>query len=379
MESLADIGRTRPQTLRELAADTPIPLTNYLVRGSTSNFTVAYDKSLGNQGPTLADGVLANCEADYNRLRDYFGISLEWQSWFQIHSETVFDHTTQQVVALSRNPDHVDLFVIGFDNAVWSTWWEASPGWQPWFKIHPETVFDHTTQKVVALSRNPDHVDLFVIGFDNAVWSTWWEAGPGWQPWFKIHPETVFDHTTQQVVALSRNPNHVDLFVIGFDNAVWSTWWEAGPGWQPWFKIHPETVFDHTTQKVVALSRNPDHVDLFVIGFDNAVWSTWWEAGPNWQPWFKIHPETVFDHTMQQVVAVARNPIHVDLFVIGFDNVVWSSWWAPSSGWAPWFQIHAETVFDRTRQEVAALSRHPNHLDLFLIGFDNAVWSSWWG
>src|ERR1039457_2760689 len=43
--------------------------------------------------------------------------------------------------------------------------------------------FDHTTQRVTALSRTPDHVDLFVIGFDDAVWSTWWDAEHGWQPW----------------------------------------------------------------------------------------------------------------------------------------------------------------------------------------------------
>jgi hypothetical protein len=49
------------------------------------------------------------------------------------------------------------------------------------------------------------------------------------------------------------------------------------PGWSPWYKIHPETVFDHTTQRITALSRTPDHVDLFTIGFDNAVWSTWWD------------------------------------------------------------------------------------------------------
>ena len=46
--------------------------------------------------------------------------------------------------------------------------------------------------------------------------------------------------------------------------------------WQPWFQIHPETVFDHAAQTVTAVARTPDHMDLFVIGFDNAIWSTWW-------------------------------------------------------------------------------------------------------
>ncbi len=252
-----------------------------------------------------------------------------WQSWFQIHKEALFDHTKQQLVAISPNPGHIDLFVIGFDNAVWSTWWEQAAGWQSWFQIHKETVFDETKQQVCAVSRNPGHVDLFVIGFDNAVWSTWWEQAAGWQPWFQIHKETVFDYTKQQVLAVSPTPGHVDLFVIGFDNAVWSTWWEQAAGWQPWFQLHKETTFDHTTQTVTALSRTPGHVDLFAIGFDNAVWSTWWEQTASWQPWFQIHQETVFDHSDQRVRALSRNADHVDLFLAGLDNAVWSTWWQP--------------------------------------------------
>jgi hypothetical protein len=48
---------------------------------------------------------------------------------------SVFDHTTQQVTALSRTADHVDLFVIDSKSAVRSTWWDAEHGWQPWFQI----------------------------------------------------------------------------------------------------------------------------------------------------------------------------------------------------------------------------------------------------
>ena len=37
------------------------------------------------------------------------------------------------------------------------------------------------------------------------------------------------------VTALAPREGHVDLFVTGTDGAVWSTWWEAAPGWQNWF------------------------------------------------------------------------------------------------------------------------------------------------
>src|SRR5215831_12300006 len=43
------------------------------LRGSTTHFHVYYDPSLGTNGQTLADGVLASCEAEYNILVAYFG------------------------------------------------------------------------------------------------------------------------------------------------------------------------------------------------------------------------------------------------------------------------------------------------------------------
>ncbi len=36
-------------------------------------------------------------------------------------------------------------------------------------------------------------------------------------------------------------------------------------------------------------------------------------------------------------------------------------------------------MFDRDKQEIAAVSRAPGNLDLFVIGFDNHVWTTFWG
>ena len=72
-----------------------------------------------------------------------------------------------------------------------------------------------------------------------------------------------------------RNPQHLDLFMSGTDGAVWSAWWEEGPGWQPWFLIHPE-IKANPGAAVTALWRNPQHLDLFMSGTDGAVWSAWW-------------------------------------------------------------------------------------------------------
>jgi hypothetical protein len=48
-------------------------------------------------------------------------------------------------------------------------------------------------------------------------------------------------------------------------------------------------------------------------------------------------------------------------------------------GWnGDWFPVPGQAVFDRERQQVAAVSRAPGNLDLFVIGFDNHIWTTFW-
>jgi hypothetical protein len=44
-----------------------------------------------------------------------------------------------------------------------------------------------------------------------------------------------------------------------------------------------------------------------------------------------------------------------------------------------WFPLPGQAVFDRDKQQIAAVSRAPSNLDLFVIGFDNHVWTTFWG
>jgi hypothetical protein len=40
-----------------------------------------------------------------------------------------------------------------------------------------------------------------------------------------------------QVAAISRFAEHIDIFTVGSDSKVWSTWWHAGAGWAGWFQM----------------------------------------------------------------------------------------------------------------------------------------------
>jgi len=255
----------------------------------------------------------------------------------------VFDHLKQQLAAVSRTPNNLDLFVIGLDNHVWSTFWpDANGHWNSaWFPLPGNHVFDNQKQQVAAVARRPDILDLFVIGFDNHVYSTFWTGGGGWnQEWFPLPGQHVFDHQTQNIAAVSRAPDILDLFVIGFDNKVYSTFWTQAGGWnQEWFPLPGQHVFDHRTQQVAVVSRQADVLDLFVIGFDNKVYSTFWTGGGGWnQEWFPLPGQHVFDHQTQELAAVSRTPGNLDLFVLGFDNHAYSTFWGPH---APAITLHA--------------------------------------
>ena len=49
--------------------------------------------------------------------------------FFPLPGASVFDHEKQQIAAVSRAPGNLDLFVIGFDNHVWSEFWNDRVGW----------------------------------------------------------------------------------------------------------------------------------------------------------------------------------------------------------------------------------------------------------
>ena len=202
--------------------------------GSDANATATADPEAGDTtdisafGRSLTSVTLATDALTVNYLDAGF---------FQLSGTAVFDFTKQRIAAVSRAPGNLDLFVIGLDNRIWTRFWNDQNGWSAdWFPLPGTAVFDHTTQQLAAVSRAPGNLDVFVIGFDNRVWTTFWNDQDGWGAdpnghFFPLPGTAVFDHTTQQLAAVSRAPGNLDLFVIGFDSKAWSEFWNDHVGW----------------------------------------------------------------------------------------------------------------------------------------------------
>src|ERR1700736_6193187 len=85
-------------------------------------------------------------------------------------------------------------------------------GWAPkWVGVSGGVAAPGTS--ITSIARYPQHLDLFCVGSDFGIYSTWWDistAAGGWANWFQVAGGVAAPGTTITVVA--RNPNRLDLF-----------------------------------------------------------------------------------------------------------------------------------------------------------------------
>jgi hypothetical protein len=338
------------------------------------------------------------------------------------------------IASVSRYAGHLDLFTVGYDGGVYSAWWDANAdggSWthtsngQPytWFRIGDSGLAPQGAT-ISAVARTSQHLDVFVVSTDGAIYSAWWDAaadGGSWvhsagnnqtYTWFRIGLDGQQVPPGTPISAVAQNDHHLDLFVVGYDGGVYGAWWDQNADNASWthagndgpyslYRIGsgPDTFPQFTP--ITAVSRCSGELDLFAVGFDGHIYSAYWNAnvdGGSWthpgdgQPytWFRIGREAwqVFPQG-DNVTAVARNNHHIDLFLTGYDGGLYSAWWdrdADNASWThatdggsyTWFRIGSAGEVVRDGTTVTATSRNADHVDVFIVGLDGGVYSAWW-
>jgi hypothetical protein len=306
---------------------------------------------------------------DGRTMSNWWDQASGWAGWFQLQGGiTSPGGAGSPITAVDRYAGHLDLFTVGTDNRVYSSWWDSSSGWHAWFPIGNLQCRPGSTVNVV--SRYSDHLDLFTTALDGRIMSTWWDVRTGWASWFQVQGGVAAAGAT--VSAIARYPFHLDLFTVGTDNHVYSCWWDERSGWQNWFALGSPQCRPDSTVSVVA--RFSDQLDLFTTASDGRIMSTWWNARSGWGNWFQVSGGVASPGS--PVTAIARYSNHLDLFVIGTDNRIDSTWWHEGLNWAGWFNVSGG--IGKPGGQVAAISRFTEHIDLFTVGADGLVYSTWW-
>ncbi|WP_345539849.1 hypothetical protein [Phytohabitans rumicis] len=287
------------------------------------------------------------------------------------------------VAAISKSPNSIDLFVTGNDGRVYTSWWYEGQDWSGvndnW---RPIGGFFPPGAPITVASRHAGNLDLFVTGNDGRVYTSWWYEGQDWSGvndnWRSIGG---FFPAGAPISVTSRHAGNLDLFITGNDGRVYTSWWYEGQDWSGvndnWRSIGG---FFPAGAPVEAISKSPNSIDLFITGNDGRVYTSWWYEGQEWSGlndnWRSIGG---FFPAGAPISVTSRHAGNLDLFITGHDGRVYTSWWYEGQDWSGvndnWRSIGG---FFPAGAPVEAISKSPNSIDLFITGNDGRVYTSWW-
>jgi hypothetical protein len=324
-----------------------------------------------------------------------------WTTWWDAHTDSahwnpifsisppVSTEPGTPIAGVARNTQHLDVFWVGYDGAIWTTWWDLivdSGQWHPPFRLTAPAAAQ-IGSAITTIARTTDHLDIFWVGQDGGIWSTWWDANidsAQWHPPFRI-TGPVAARLGSPVNAVSRNNTRLDLFWVALDGALTTTWWDQnldGGQWQPPSRLTGSGAVQ-LGAPICSVSRTQDHLDVFWTGQDGAVWSTWWDANVDSAQWHAPFPLSAPAGLQpgSPIVADCRNLTHLDIFWVGNDATIWTTWWDQSvdgAQWHPPFQLPGPASVQLATSSLTAISRIEPQLDLFWVGQDGGIWNMGW-
>jgi hypothetical protein len=285
------------------------------------------------------------------------------------------------IAAVSRNPNQIDLFITGHNGHVYTSFMANGGPWSgegdKWMDIGG--VFTPAAP-LAAIARKPNLIDVFVTGQNGHVYTSWYSDGNQWSglgdKWLDIGG--VFP-VAAPLSVIARNPSQLDVFVTGLNGNVYTSFYVDGGQWSgfgdKWIDIGG--VFNPGAP-VAAISRNPNQIDLFITGQNGDVYTSWYIDGQQWSgignKWTDIGG--VFP-AAAKISAVTRKPSRIDLFVSGLNGDVYTSWYDDGGQWSglgnKWSSVGGSFP---AGAPLAALSRQPDLLDVFVTGHDGVVYTS---
>jgi hypothetical protein len=183
--------------------------------------------------------------------------------------------------------------VVGHDGGIYTAGKAGNLNWGPWTRIDPAATPGRTVARrsvVWPASRNPNRVDVFVVGHEGGIFTSGRNDGGNWEPWFRIDDSRTVPAADEDegipnsvVSAVARDPDRLDVFVVGHDGRIYTSGQDAGGDWEPWIPIGDVAAGQTVPHRSVVwpVSRNPNRVDLFVVGHDRGIYTTGKDSDPN--------------------------------------------------------------------------------------------------
>jgi len=371
----------------------------YTKRGSTAHFEVYYENVLGTAGPTLADDVLATCEAEFFRLQGYFGgitpPSLPFKAYIVTNVGGAY-HANCAATEIHCGADGtttantIRMLVVAEETEVFEA---AYTGWgcgqshgealsRVFAEImYPDSLDGYATAASWLDNGRPDWIGqtentdrdyvsigagtlfLFYLRYQlGLTWAKIVKAGRG-----QATLAGTYKNLTGRTTAYADFKAFVDRQwppahpsgIVGTDNAF-----PRSDGLELWHNW--QSLGGIIESAPVTVSWAPNRFDTFAIGTDSALYHRWWD-GAHWGGW-----ESLGGLCQSAPSVVSWEPGRLDIFVVGTDSGLYHRWW-DGARWGGF-----EGLGGTLSSEPTAVSWAPDRLDVFALGEDNACWHRWW-
>jgi CubicO group peptidase (beta-lactamase class C family) len=226
----------------------------------------------------------------------------------------------------------------------------------------------------------PERLNLVVTAADGSVQHARWEqnvAEAAWRGWWPVRDQVLT--VGQPVSVVSRDLDKLDIFAADSDSRTYTAAWDANvadASWRGWWNILTGAI--PAGGSISAVSRDPEKLDLFLVSTDGGVYTAAWDqnVAGGWRGWWRIGDLRA--RPGSPVAAVSRDPGKLDVFVAGDDGKTYTAAWDQNvaGGWRGWWNILTGAI--PAGGSISAVSRDPEKLDVFLVSTDGGVYTAAW-
>jgi hypothetical protein len=297
--------------------------------------------------------------------------------------------TSAILTALSRAPGRVEIFGAATDGGIWVAGYdEASQGsgFRDWTRIGSAPATNTPPNLGPLAVTRGEVVDVLTIAADGTLWTTTGTPDHGWAEYRLVGRDAHFVPGTA-LTAYASDENHLRLFALGRDGQVWNAGWSSSSDWGDWVGIGPESLLATRRHHMLDVGRRAriaalnaggagGRTDVFAVDRGGRA-RTVARVDGKWGFWSTIGEEGLLERE-SQISALALDADTVLLVAPGRDGAVWWTRGRPARGeYAEWARIGDHGLLgEAPRTRVAALSRRPGEVDLFVAGADGSVYTT---
>lgn len=224
--------------------------------------------------------------------------------------------------ALAWNDAHDEIFALGPDDAIWSSFWDKGAGaWSAWASLGGKNFVTGAS----AILWGDGHAEIFATDADGTAWHAWTGAD-GWNDWAKIEGKVA-----SRPVPVRWADGHVAVFARGVDGHLVVS--DFADGW-PAFTVVDDTTTIWGEPGAIMNGDAGGAVpgpEVFARTEAGDVVHLWWD-GAGYAPFEALGAKKVASDPFGFV----RGNGAAEVFAIDASGALVKSYHDPATGWSGW-------------------------------------------